>query len=129
MSLKLFTTIFVTLLVSNKCVPRVAGNAVLISPLTGEGSHYYVARSIANELLRRGHTVTMLLDDRFEFKFKDGQSDTDFVNIENVNFKFYKSNFTLTEYYYVLGNMTKAGLRGRITQYMIDLVRSNHFQK
>ena len=98
-----------------------AGN-VLIHPLMGEGSHYMVVKAMSAELVSRGHNVTILALDRYEEKLtaNDGYS---------LHFEFYKSNFTKAEYEELFSNMTNAGLRGKFTEWMINITRTNHMQR
>ncbi|XP_072024393.1 UDP-glucuronosyltransferase 2B31-like [Amphiura filiformis] len=93
---------------------------VLINPLMGEGSHYIVAVTIGKELVRRGHEVTMLTDDRFIDNVK--------LNSE-FKFEFYKANFTLDEFHDLVRNMTNAGLKGKYMEWTMSMMKTNHMER
>ena len=111
-------TLFLSLLVSF----AYASN-ILFNPLDGEGSHYFVAKVVAKELIKRGHTVTILVDDRFTDKVKaDG-------NLDGFNVEIFKSNFTVMEYTELLQNITNAGLRGEYIDFMMELMGTDFIQR
>ena len=72
-------------------VPVNASN-ILIFPLVGEGSHYSVMKTIAKNLLQRGHNVSMVVGDVFRDKL--GKLDSEEQQME---FIFHQSTVTYEE--------------------------------
>ena len=101
----------------------VNGGNVLIRPFMGGGSHYMVAKVIAAELVNRGHSVTMVVQDRDEEQLRAAGEDKLF------NFEFHRSNFTQEEFDYLLQNITDAGLKGKYMEHMVSLMGTGHMEK
>ncbi len=101
----------------------VSGSNILFHPLFGEGSHYYVQKNIAVELIRRGHNVTVLMASMFEDTVKaDGKK-------EGFNVEIYPSPFTLHEINQFLANMTSAGVKGKYLDHIKERIQSIYMQK
>lgn len=99
-------------------LPVISASAILMLPLAGEGSHYYVMDSIAKELLARGHQVTMLLNGNYKDSVQhQGPKHPQPL----VHFEFFKQNFTQSEIYDFNRNMTNAGLEGRFMEFMMEI--------
>ena len=111
-------TLFVSLLVSYSCASN-----FLFNPLDGEGSHYFVTKVIAKELIKRGHTVTMLINDQFTDRVKaDGK-------VDGFNVEIFKSNFTALEHTELLQNLTNAGLRGEYIDFLMEVMATDYIQR
>ncbi|XP_072014712.1 UDP-glucuronosyltransferase 2A2-like isoform X4 [Amphiura filiformis] len=93
---------------------------VVIVPLDGEGSHYRSVKSIAEELLNRGHNVTFLIDDRFEEIIKSSK------DYQLFKYEIFPSNFTLNEWRDLLVSLTEAGLKGEYLQWIMDILSTNY---
>ena len=101
----------------------VSGSNILFHPLVGEGSHYNVQKNIAVELIRRGHNVTVLMDEKFEYPVKaDGKN-------EGFNVEIFKSLITLHEYKQWFAKMTSAGLKGKNVEFMMEVFKTDYMQK
>ena len=79
------------------------GSNVLIIPMSGEGSHYFLAIAIGSELVKRGHNVTLLLGDMFKESTK---------RADEINYVYFKSHATIDQYHYYMESCTRAGLKG-----------------
>ncbi len=88
---------------------------ILVVPMESEGSHYYVMKSIADELASRGHQVTMLLNGRHEDTLRRQAN----ANL-SIQMEFFKPNITLEEYDDFLTGMTNAGLRGEYISWIME---------
>ncbi|XP_072024753.1 UDP-glucuronosyltransferase 2B31-like isoform X3 [Amphiura filiformis] len=82
---------------------------ILFVPLAGHGSHYHVMLNTAEELLHRGHNITMLVADRHENQIVSSKNPTEAA----IHFIYFPSLFTMDEYIGLMTNLTTAGLRGR----------------
>ena len=81
----------------------VIGSNVLIVPMSGEGSHYFLAQAIGKELVKRRHNVTFLLGDMFKETIHQ---------IDKINHVYFKSHATMDQYHYYMESCTLAGLKG-----------------
>ncbi len=104
-------------------VPVKASN-ILIFPLVGEGSHYNVMKTIAKNLLQRGHNVSMVIGDVFRDKL--GKLDSEEQQIE---FIFHQSTVTYEERMIFRSAMTNAGLHGRYTEWLMQFRKSDLYSK
>ncbi|XP_072014709.1 UDP-glucuronosyltransferase 2A1-like isoform X1 [Amphiura filiformis] len=95
-------------LICNSPTSLVAGSNILITPMNGEGSHFFIAEVIGNELINRGHNVTLLLGDVFR---KPTQHSSKF------NYVYYKSHATLEQFRYFMEACTRAGLKGEYASF------------
>ncbi|XP_072045057.1 UDP-glucuronosyltransferase 2A1-like [Amphiura filiformis] len=86
---------------------------ILVVPMESDGSHYFVMKSIADELVSRGHHVTMLLNGIYKDKVTAKSS-------PGIQMEFFKSNFTLQDHEDFLTGMTNAGLRGEYFSYFME---------
>lgn len=99
------------------------GANVLVQPLTGEGSHYYLATTVAKEMVARGHNVTILVDDKFLEQILSKEDSKLF------HFVSFKPEFTMEEHKEILRTLTDAGLRGEYIQWLMDLIKSGHMER
>ncbi|XP_072014710.1 UDP-glucuronosyltransferase 2B33-like isoform X2 [Amphiura filiformis] len=104
-------------------VALVSGSMILFHPWHGEGSHYYVQKSIAMELIKRGHNITFLVDNKFEEPIKlDGQK-------EGFSVEVFHSPIELSEYNIVMHNTNKTGLRGKYFEFATELLQTDYMQR
>ncbi|XP_072024752.1 UDP-glucuronosyltransferase 2B14-like isoform X2 [Amphiura filiformis] len=90
---------------------------ILFVPLAGHGSHYHVMLNTAEELLHRGHNITMLVADRHENQIVSSKNPTEAA----IHFIYFPSLFTMDEYIGLMTNLTTAGLRGRYVDLMKEI--------
>ncbi len=101
----------------------VSGSNILFHPLFGEGSHYYVQKNIAVELIRRGHNVTVLMNSKFEERVKtDGKN-------HGFNVEFYQLLISIHEFNQFFQNMTSAGLKGKNLEFLTEHIHSDYMRK
>ncbi len=112
-------TIFV---VCSIVMPLVCGSNILIHPVLGEGSHYSVMKNIAKELVERGHNVTLLVGDVYKHSVLKSQPE------KGIQFIFHKSTVTYDERKQVFEGMTKAGLKGRFTEWLVEFTNHDIFK-
>ncbi|XP_072046167.1 UDP-glucuronosyltransferase 2A3-like [Amphiura filiformis] len=98
-------------------VSLVSCSNVLIVPLVGEGSHYYIMLKLGRELMDRGHNITMLLADRYQPLITSSQNPTE----RAINYIYFPSLFKLDDYHYLQASMTEAGLQGRYVQWLMEI--------
>ncbi|XP_072014711.1 UDP-glucuronosyltransferase 2C1-like isoform X3 [Amphiura filiformis] len=104
-------------------VTLVSGGNILFHPEFGHGSHYYVQKAIAKELIKRGHSVTFLVDKKFEDPVKyDGKK-------AGFNVELHQSPIALSEYNQFRHNMTTAGLRGKYIEFIMDYIQSDFIER
>ena len=99
------------------------GSKILIAPFGGEGSHYESVKLVAQELVKRGHSITFLIDNRFENLVREKG------DMERFNYEIFKSNITLSEYHDVLISLTEAGLKGEFLNWYMELSSSDFARK
>ena len=99
------------------------GSNVLIAPLDGEGSHYRSVKLIAQELIKRGHNITFLIDDRFEDVVKENG------DFDRFHYEIFKSNFTLSEYHDFLTSLTQAGLKGEFLKWIMEVLSTDFTER
>ena len=93
-------------------------------PMVGEGSHYNVLISIAGKLQARGHSITMLVADFFKEPLSKSKNPVE----QAIHFEFFKTRTTHAEHAETYTNMTNAGLKGRFTEWLME-VSSSEFVK
>ena len=90
------------------------GSKILIAPLDGEGSHYESVKLIAQQMIKRGHNITFLIDNRFEDVVRDKG------DFEQFDYEIFESNFTLNEYHEFLTGLTEASLKGEFFKWIME---------
>ena len=90
---------------------------ILMLPAVGEGSHFSVMKHIADELISRGHNITMLVSDIYQERY---------ASENNLNVAFFKSTFTQEDFSDFASGMTNAGLGGYYYSWLIEQVSSNY---
>ena len=96
-----------------------AGN-ILFVPLTGEGSHVNVMNAMATEMVVRGHNITMLVSSHYKETLSSVHGN------ERYHFEVFKPSISLESRREYLKNMTNAGLKGKYTEWLIKMFRSDH---
>ena len=113
---------FLTIIMVTVAVPGIQSANILFAPAMGEGSHLYVLSNVANELISRGHNITVLISGMYRDKYTS-------TNRDRFNYAFFKPNFTLDETRANLRAMTNAGLRGEYMSWMRDLLKTNFMDR
>ena len=113
MSFKIFLVLF---MVSIRSATTYASNILLV-PHLGEGSHFKLMATIAEELLHRGHNISILVSETFKPRLVRSNDSV----IKSINFAFYSTDITLSDFNNFMTNLTNAGLKGKFVEYLYQI--------
>ena len=102
-------------------LPSMFASNIFIYPLVGDGSHYSVMLKTAEELLTRGHNITMLVSDFYEHKILASKNPVE----KRIHFTYFKTIIPEAEHKEMITGMTNAGLKGGYTKWLIEASNSD----
>ena len=102
-------------------LPSTLASNILIYPFVCDGSHYSVMLNIAEELLTRGHNVTMLVSDFHEVKILATKNSVE----KRIHFTYFKAIVTEADQKEVVTGLTNAGLKGEYMKWLIEISKKD----
>ena len=101
--------------------PCIFASNIFIQPGRSDGSHYSVMLNIAEELLTRGHNVTMLVSDFHEDKISATKNPVE----KKIHFTYFKTIITEAEHKEWVSGLTNAALKGEYMKWLMEVSKSD----
>ena len=98
-------------------LPCTFASNIFIQPSRADGSHYNVMLNIAEELLTRGHNVTMLVSDFHEDKILATKNPVE----KRIQFTYFKTIITEAEHKELVTGLTNAALKGEYMKWLMEI--------
>ena len=96
---------------------------ILLVPYLGEGSHYTAMHNIATEMVNRGHNITMLVRDSYKENLSILHGN------ERYHFESFTTIITQETQDEMYQNMTRAGLKGKYMEWLIEFIGGDYDRK